>query len=335
MRRNAVDEDGRLWYEECISARFIRPVKEAVRVALKNADWDPLLPKAVTGARKTLAHRTVPSTSPARPVAAVVPGCKRGREALYTETVVAEAFPAESVVVETASSERLRKKVLLDLLEDEDEEDAPSAVEEETAAEPGAEEAAAVEAMIEAAAAEVVVEEEATTEVVETLDAEVAAAEAPAAEEVVEDISDDEASAIGSPQAAQVDVALAASAEHTSVVTMPTLPLPMPPVPSPQESVAVTALAVVEAAVTDAPSPPPVSSAETTSPDDLEELYASLHEEGSSSASAPLDEDSKAVIERLREFLLCDAYQMTTTEAFMEFSSCLDTAMAMGLLDSA
>ncbi|CAL9000798.1 unnamed protein product, partial [Prunus brigantina] len=110
---------------------------------------------------------------------------------------------------------------------------------------------------------------------------------------------------------------------------------------------------VVEAAVTDALSPPPVSSAvltelvvadalgtpsaaeETTSPDDLEELYASLHEEGGSSASAPLDEDSKAVIERLREFLLYDAYQMTTAEAFMEFRSCLDTAMAMGLLDSA
>ncbi|CAL9011972.1 unnamed protein product [Prunus brigantina] len=127
----------------------------------------------------------------------------------------------------------------------------------------------------------------------------------------------------------------------------------MPPAPSPQESVVVTALAVAEAAVTAAPSPPPVSSAvltelvvadalgalsaaeETTSLDDLEELYASLHEEGGSSASAPLDEDSKAVIERLREFLLCDAYQMITAEAFMEFRSCLDTAMAMGLLDSA
>ncbi|CAL2259931.1 unnamed protein product [Prunus armeniaca] len=111
MRRNTVDEDGRVWYEECISARFIRPVEEAVRRALKNADWDPLLPKAgkvkkasavlsrpstpaaavprvavapsaraavvtstaaptsrtpaVVGARKTLAHRTVPSSPPA------------------------------------------------------------------------------------------------------------------------------------------------------------------------------------------------------------------------------------------------------------------------------
>ncbi|PQM43130.1 uncharacterized protein Pyn_41145 [Prunus yedoensis var. nudiflora] len=44
-RRNAYDEDGRVWYEECISARFIRPDGEAVRAALKNADWDPLTPK--------------------------------------------------------------------------------------------------------------------------------------------------------------------------------------------------------------------------------------------------------------------------------------------------
>ncbi|CAL9030050.1 unnamed protein product [Prunus brigantina] len=117
----------------------------------------------------------------------------------------------------------------------------------------------------------------------------------------------------------------------------------MPPAPLPQESVVVTALAVVEAAVSDAPSLPPVSTELVVSiqislfpmPDDLEELHASLYEEGGSSASAPLDEDSKAVIERLREFLLCDAYQMTTAEAFMEFRSCLDTAMAMGLLDSA
>ncbi|CAL8994130.1 unnamed protein product, partial [Prunus brigantina] len=45
-RRNAIDEDGRVWYEECISARFIRPAEEAARGALKNADWDPFLPKA-------------------------------------------------------------------------------------------------------------------------------------------------------------------------------------------------------------------------------------------------------------------------------------------------
>ncbi|CAL8162670.1 unnamed protein product [Prunus armeniaca] len=146
----------------------------------------------------------------------------------------------------------------------------------------------------------------------------------------------------------------------------------MPPAPLPQESVVVTAPAVVEAAVTDAPSSPPVSSTvltelpataalgapsataalgpdrasgyssslsflmsqlETTSSDDLEELYASLHEEGGSSTSAPLDEDSRAVVEKLREFLFFGVHQMTTTEAFMEFRSCLDTAMAMGLLD--
>ncbi|CAL9019161.1 unnamed protein product, partial [Prunus brigantina] len=66
MRRNAIDEDGRLWYEECTSARFIRPVEEAVRGALKNADWDPLFPKAGKG-KKALAASSRPST----PVAAV------------------------------------------------------------------------------------------------------------------------------------------------------------------------------------------------------------------------------------------------------------------------
>ncbi|CAL9007274.1 unnamed protein product [Prunus brigantina] len=38
LRRNVYDEDGRVLYEECISARFIWPVEEAVRGALKNAD---------------------------------------------------------------------------------------------------------------------------------------------------------------------------------------------------------------------------------------------------------------------------------------------------------
>ncbi|KAH0973969.1 hypothetical protein GBA52_015868 [Prunus armeniaca] len=31
LRRNAYDKDGRVWYEECISARFIRPIENAVR----------------------------------------------------------------------------------------------------------------------------------------------------------------------------------------------------------------------------------------------------------------------------------------------------------------
>ncbi|CAL9019042.1 unnamed protein product [Prunus brigantina] len=56
-----VDEDGRLWYEECTSARFIRPVEEAVRVALKNADWDPLPPKVSKG-KKAPAVPSRPST---------------------------------------------------------------------------------------------------------------------------------------------------------------------------------------------------------------------------------------------------------------------------------
>ncbi|CAL2229954.1 unnamed protein product [Prunus armeniaca] len=302
----------------------------------------------------------------------VAPSRKRGREASSTAAVAVEAALAESTVVETASSERPRKRDLLDLSKDEDEEEAHSvvvsetppmtdeaAVEEEVAAgEPGAEEAAVAEAMIEVAAAEVVVEEEAIAEVTEALDAEAASTEAPAAEEAAEDISDDEVSAMGLPQAAPVEVSSAASAERTLVVTAPTKQPPSAPlrlrgIVFRSDSTVVTELAVVEAAATGAPSLQPVSSAaltelvvvdvpgapsaaeDTPSFDDLEELYASLHEEGGSSAPAPLDEDSKAVAEKLREFLFFGVHQMTSAEAFLEFRSCLDTAMAMGLLDSA
>ncbi|BFG35179.1 hypothetical protein CerSpe_214530 [Prunus speciosa] len=87
----------------------------------------------------------------------------------------------------------------------------------------------------------------------------------------------------------------------------PSLPLStivvtMPPAPLSQESTVVTKVVVTEARVASVPSPPPVASAvvtelmvgeEPTSSDDLAELYASLHEEGGSSAPAgPLDEDS-------------------------------------------
>ncbi|CAL9003837.1 unnamed protein product [Prunus brigantina] len=127
----------------------------------------------------------------------------------------------------------------------------------------------------------------------------------------------------------------------------------MPPASSSQESAVATALTVAGAAGTGAPSLSPVSSGiltelaaadvlgaslatgEAASPDDLESLFASLHEEGGSSASAPLGDETKAVIERLREFLLCDAYQMITAKTFLEFRTCLDAAMSMGLLDSA
>ncbi|PQP92918.1 uncharacterized protein Pyn_33694 [Prunus yedoensis var. nudiflora] len=67
--RNAYDEDGRVWYEKCISARFTRPVEEAVRGALKNADWDPLTPKG-TKVKKVSAGPPRSST-PAMAVAKV------------------------------------------------------------------------------------------------------------------------------------------------------------------------------------------------------------------------------------------------------------------------
>ncbi|XP_008246377.1 PREDICTED: uncharacterized protein KIAA0754-like [Prunus mume] len=343
LHRNAYDEDGRVWYEECISTRFIRPVEEAVRGALKNADWDPLLPKAgkrkkvstvlsrpstpaaavprvaapplaraaivtsiaaptsrapaVVGARKTLAHRTVPSVPPARPIVTIAPGRKRGREASSIEVA-----PVESVAVETAVSERPRKR--------------GKAVAEEEAA------------------AEVAVEGAATAEAAEMLDFEAAVAEVPATEEAAADMPDDEVLAMEPSRAALVEVHSAASAVPILAVTASVEPLPsaprrssgivirlpprsslslstvavsMPPAPLSQDSTVVTELAVVEAIATDAPSPPPISSTvltelvgaevlsapsaaeETASSNDLEELYASLHEEGGSSASAPLD----------------------------------------------
>ncbi|CAL2255296.1 unnamed protein product [Prunus armeniaca] len=49
-----------------------------------------------------------------------------------------------------------------------------------------------------------------------------------------------------------------------SSLPLSTAVMSMPPASSPQESVVVTALAMVEAAVTDAPSPSPVSSAVLT-----------------------------------------------------------------------
>ncbi|PQQ06137.1 uncharacterized protein Pyn_36332 [Prunus yedoensis var. nudiflora] len=49
MHHNVIDEDGRVWYKDYISPRFTRPVEEAVRGALLNADWDPLPPKTSRG----------------------------------------------------------------------------------------------------------------------------------------------------------------------------------------------------------------------------------------------------------------------------------------------
>ncbi|PQM42767.1 uncharacterized protein Pyn_37837 [Prunus yedoensis var. nudiflora] len=69
---NAVDEDGRAWYEDFISAKFVRPVEEAVRGALKNADWDALPPKTGRG-KKTLAvieQRRAPAARPGTQIVA-------------------------------------------------------------------------------------------------------------------------------------------------------------------------------------------------------------------------------------------------------------------------
>ncbi|KAH0973971.1 hypothetical protein GBA52_015870 [Prunus armeniaca] len=116
----------------------------------------------------------------------------------------------------------------------------------------------------------------------------------------------------------------------------------MPAAPRSQDSTVVTELTLgppvssmvlTELVVAEAPSAPSAAEVRDLLLDDLEELYASLHEEGGSSASAPLDEDSSAVIEKLREYIFLGVHQMITAEAFMEFRSYMDTAMALGLLD--
>ncbi|PQQ01246.1 hypothetical protein Pyn_32244 [Prunus yedoensis var. nudiflora] len=95
------------------------------------------------------------------------------------------------------------------------------------------------------------------------------------------------------------------SAEGELIVVTPSPPstasvsVLMPQVSMAQESTVVTKLAVAEASVV------PPAAEEPASSDDLAKLYASLHEEGGSSALvAPLDEDSKAAIERLRDFCI-------------------------------
>ncbi|CAL2259844.1 unnamed protein product [Prunus armeniaca] len=229
-------------------------------------------------------------------------------------------------------------------------------------------EAVAEELADEVATAEVAAEGTATVEVAEMMDAEAAVAEVPAIEEAAAGVSDDEVLAVDSTQAILVEIPSVASAMPTFAVTVFVEPLPsaprrpagivirsppwlslslsavavsMPAAPRSQDSMVVTELklgppvssmVLTELVVAEAPSAP--SAAEgTSSSDDLEELYASLHEEGGSSASAPLDEDSSAVIEKLREYIFLGVHQMITAEAFMEFRSYMDTAMALGLLD--
>ncbi|CAL8152871.1 unnamed protein product [Prunus armeniaca] len=406
LRRNAYDEDGRVWYEEGREEGFeecrLRPHPSQGWQGEEGLGWTfsteyanrgrtqgsgpsfgqssdrdfkhgPNLQSAGCGVGAKNFAAQDRAIRPAGLTDRCPVGRKRDREALSIEAVAVEATPAESVVVETAVLERPRKMVLLVLSEGEDEEEVPPVIVSEAPLMTGQ---AVVE---EVAAAEVA--EMLDAEAVEMLDAEAAVAEVPAIEEAAVDMPDDEVLAVELTRAALVEVPSAASAVPTlaiiaSVESLPSAPrrsssivirsppwssLPlstvvvsMPPSPLSQDSTVVTELSVVVAIATDVPSLPPVSSTvltelvvavilgvpsaaevKTTSSDDLEELYVSLHEEGGISASAPFDKDSRAVVERLREFLFFGVHQMTTAEAFMEFRSCLDTAMALGLLDLA
>ncbi|PQP98280.1 uncharacterized protein Pyn_26111 [Prunus yedoensis var. nudiflora] len=204
----------------------------------------------------------------------------------------------------------------------------------------------------EVGAAEAVVEEAVTAEeVVEVLDAEIATAEVPPAEETAEEAAEELAEETAEEAAEETadeggEEAIEEEAEEATeeaaeeaTADAPVEPLPsaprrprgiafrsppqsslqlamvaatMPPAPLSQGSTVVAESVVTGGPVVSVPSLLRTTSAvrtelslvETTSSDDLEELYASLHEEGGSSASTSLDEDSKTVVERLREFLL-------------------------------
>ncbi|PQP91942.1 uncharacterized protein Pyn_34077 [Prunus yedoensis var. nudiflora] len=216
-------------------------------------------------------------------------------------------------------------------------------IEEEAATEvPYVEETATAQMVIEeVGAAEMVVEEEATAEgpVEETTTTEMVVEKAVAVETVIEEAAADEVAAEEVEEETVDEGAEGATEEATEEVPEETAE------EAPEEAAEEATEEIAEEATADVPAEPSQSAPhrpsgisfrlEATSSDDLDELYASLHEEGGSSASAPLDEDSKTVIERLREFLLLGVQQMTATGALMEFRSCLDTAMAIGLLDSA
>ncbi|CAL9017723.1 unnamed protein product [Prunus brigantina] len=294
-------------------------------------------------------------------------GRKRGREAVDAEPAVIEAAPAREVVAEMVLVQRPKKRALLILSEGEDEGDVPAVIAKTAVEVPDAEEVRDAEEAVQEEAdavdtaegqAEEEDEEEEAEEDVEMPEVD----EGPTVEETVVELSDGEIIAERPAQTVLAEVLSASIAVPTptapaSAASVPFIPrrpggirIGSPPRPSvplssvvasvppaslSQEPVVVTAPVVAEGPNGGAPSPLLVSSGEAASLDDLESLFASLHEEGDSSALAPLDEDYKAVLERLREFLFCDAHQMTTAEAFAEFRACLDEAMAMGLLDSA
>ncbi|CAL9025564.1 unnamed protein product [Prunus brigantina] len=128
---------------------------------------------------------------------------------------------------------------------------------------------------------------------------------------------------------AEDDIAVVEPLATATPILTPTasVSMSMPQPPLSQESTVMTELAVTETSNKTSIVPP--AAEEPATSDDLAELYASLHEEGCSSISAPLDEDSRAAAERLREFLFLGVHEMTTAEAFMEFRSCLDMVMAL------
>ncbi|XP_021829949.1 uncharacterized protein KIAA0754-like [Prunus avium] len=268
-----------------------------------------------------------------REVAATGTPCEAG--VAETSADASEGIQAAEARTEAAVVEPPRKKILLILSEGEDEEEAPPATGTVTnaEAEAEAEEVPISEASIaEAEGAGVEGVEASIAEAegagVEGVEASIAEAEGAGVEGAEASIA--EAAAVDPPLETLVESSLMVEAVASLAVTAliePPLVTPCRPggivfrspprpsspsstalvAPSPQvvsaamsiplaplsqESTVVTELVVAE--VLAAPS----AAEETTSSDDLEELYASLHEEGGSSTSAPVDEDSRVVVER-------------------------------------
>ncbi|CAL2230066.1 unnamed protein product [Prunus armeniaca] len=253
-RRNVFDEDGRVWYEDFISASGVKGRRPQPRFLGR---VPRLWATTVVGARRTLAHRTVPS--PPLVLSSIflsfvanfilsleAPGHKRSREAAITETAAVEAVPVGSAAAEVEVPELPRKRVLLILSEGEDEEEVPTAAGAAVDAEVVAAEAPVVkETFVEALGTEAVITEvavgkgivtEATTGEAAVAEATAGEAEATTVEMVVAEVPSVEAAAVEVPsaEAAAPESRLAAlTGPPFAVVAVPSLAAMVPVGPPP------------------------------------------------------------------------------------------------------
>ncbi|CAL2277542.1 unnamed protein product [Prunus armeniaca] len=265
LRRNAYDEDERVWYEECISTRFIWPVEEAVRGALKNVDWDPLVPKAGKGKKDPAVLPRPGTPAAAVPRVAAPPSVRAtvvtsaaapsprapavvGAQKTSAHRTVPSAPPARPIAAVALGRKRDReasnigaataegvavemavlerpRKRVLLVLSEAEDE---KEVPPKIVSEAPCMTVMSEELADEVATAEVVAEGTATAEVVEMMDAEAAVAEV-LATEAAADVSDDEVLTVDPTRAILVEIPSAASAAPTLAVPAFVQPLPSAP----------------------------------------------------------------------------------------------------------